>query len=308
MGTDIMTHPHSKDPNMYFHMLKNRLIVSCNYTFEKRLLDGGFANIYVYRKKCDKNDKIVIKKLKTQSKFTILNDADVKEQYILHEFAIGQILNHPLIVAAIDIDIMSSSLAFKYVDAPELTVYMSNENHLTTDHFRCIMRQLLDVMVYLHVIKEIAHMDLKPENILYNEITREIRVIDFGVSTVFNEDAHKSLQMRVVGTRDYWTPEQIKLLPYDPPKIDIWCIGLIMFEMFYKECIWKEPTRNYTNYVIFCEEGIQKVLDMYSSRILNLERKDDKTVIVGNILNNILVYKNQKRWDILKLQKEFENF
>lgn len=88
-----------------------------------------------------------------------------------------------------------------------------------------IMRQLLSAIVYCHS-KSVVHRNLKPENILYDNCDKNatIRVIDFGMSQVFNPEIKMSVK---IGTPLYIAPEV--LLKSYTEKCDVWSCGVILF-------------------------------------------------------------------------------
>ena len=72
--------------------------------------------------------------------------------------------------------------------------------------------------------KKIVHRDLKPENLMLEKENHwDLKVIDFGLSRVFNKD--KKMNQRL-GTPYYVAPEVLKKR-YDE-KCDIWSIGIIL--------------------------------------------------------------------------------
>lgn len=76
---------------------------------------------------------------------------------------------------------------------------------------------------YLHG-KKIVHRDLKPENLMLEKENHwDLKVIDFGLSRIFNKD--KKMNQRL-GTPYYVAPEVLKK-KYDE-KCDIWSIGIIL--------------------------------------------------------------------------------
>lgn len=48
-----------------------------------------------------------------------------------------------------------------------------------------IIRKLLSAISHMHSLN-IIHRDLKPENIMMNEKTRDIKILDFGLSRMLN--------------------------------------------------------------------------------------------------------------------------
>ena len=91
--------------------------------------------------------------------------------------------------------------------------------------------QILNVLKYLHYDLGIIHRDLKPENfmIIIGENNNPIiKLIDFGLATNIPEDG--KLLYDNIGTIDYSAPEVINYYGYNE-KMDIWAIGIIIFNM-----------------------------------------------------------------------------
>ena len=92
---------------------------------------------------------------------------------------------------------------------------------------------------YLHK-KKIMHRDIKPANILFHEIKKgiyEFRFADFGLSKSVLTDSSRTLGK---GTPLYMAPEQkLKGDKAYSNKVDVYPIGLIMFEML----IGKNPEK-----------------------------------------------------------------
>ena len=73
------------------------------------------------------------------------------------------------------------------------------------------MMQLLSAINHCHQ-RKIVHRDIKPENILVDKIELEknkynLKVIDFGISTVFDKDQKLTLS---IGTPFYVAPEVLE--------------------------------------------------------------------------------------------------
>ncbi|CAI2383763.1 unnamed protein product [Moneuplotes crassus] len=95
-----------------------------------------------------------------------------------------------------------------------------------------IMKSILEAVKYLHDL-EIVHRDLKPENIMFkakNSQDKEIRLIDFGLST-HHEETYFETPLEVhCGTMPYMAPEMINKQGYSK-SVDIWALGIIMYNL-----------------------------------------------------------------------------
>ena len=90
-----------------------------------------------------------------------------------------------------------------------------------------VMKDLLSAVYYLHNMKPtIIHRDIKPENILLDENTKAY-LTDFGWSNYKLGDRRRNT---VCGTPLYLPPEMIGEIGHDETA-DIWCIGVLLFEL-----------------------------------------------------------------------------
>lgn len=90
-----------------------------------------------------------------------------------------------------------------------------------------IMHQLLSATTYLHE-RDIAHMDIKPENIMFDAKDNVI-LIDFDLACFTSE-----YTSRIKGTSEYLPPEHKIHEKRDPKKQDIWCVGMVCYEMIFR--------------------------------------------------------------------------
>jgi calcium-dependent protein kinase len=80
----------------------------------------------------------------------------------------------------------------------------------------------------------VVHRDLKPENIMYKENLNsstlydqaDIKIIDFGLSKIFNPSDYKSMKT-MVGTPYYVAPEVLD--GHYGNECDCWSLGIIMY-------------------------------------------------------------------------------
>ncbi|CAH1388991.1 unnamed protein product [Nezara viridula] len=157
-----------------------------------------------------------------------LLDATREEMRILKLVA-----GHPYIIQLHDVFESSTFifLVFELCPNGELFDYLTTVVTLSEKKTRCIMRQLLEAIQYVHS-KRIVHRDLKPENILLDE-SNNIKVTDFGFAHVLGENQELT---ELCGTPGYLAPEVLKANMFSDAKgygleVDIWACGVIMFTL-----------------------------------------------------------------------------
>lgn len=109
---------------------------------------------------------------------------------------------------------------------------------------------------YLHECG-VLHRDIKPENLLLND-RFEIKVCDFGWSCRI--DAETDSRFSICGTYEYMSPEIISRIAHGK-KTDIWCLGILMFEMIYGKPPFKARNfatmkQQFENRVIFLDSRL----------------------------------------------------
>ena len=98
-----------------------------------------------------------------------------------------------------------------------------------------LIKDVISALYYLHHMSPpIIHRDIKPENILVDEKMRA-KLSDFGWSNYLKGNYKRTT---ICGTPIYLAPEIINNTGHDE-KIDIWCVGVLMFELMTGQAPWK---------------------------------------------------------------------
>ena len=95
------------------------------------------------------------------------------------EFETGYRLEHPNLVRYLSLD--KDGILMEYVDGETLSQRLTKnpDYYNGQKHTEKFVRQLLDVLVYLHS-HQVLHLDLKPDNILLTHINDDVKLIDLG--------------------------------------------------------------------------------------------------------------------------------
>ncbi|XP_026332066.1 eukaryotic translation initiation factor 2-alpha kinase-like [Hyposmocoma kahamanoa] len=107
---------------------------------------------------------------------------------------------------------------------------------------RSLFSQIVSAVEYVHSNK-LIHRDLKPRNILFS-LDGRVKVGDFGLVTTMGDCAsdgpepahyhsHQHVHTKSVGTKLYMSPEQRRGDRNYDFKVDIYSLGLILFEFYY---------------------------------------------------------------------------
>lgn len=111
----------------------------------------------------------------------------------------------------------------EFVEGQELFGFTVERYKLCEADTQKIIHQLLKTLKYIHK-RGIMHRDLKPENIMINPATLHIKLIDFGLTSYFNDSMTLSTR---VGTPYYVAPEVLDG-SYNK-EVDLWSTGVIAY-------------------------------------------------------------------------------
>lgn len=139
--------------------------------------------------------------------------------------------------------------------------------------------QIIRAIAYCHHL-HIVHRDLKPENIIFNEDYSVLKLTDFGFS---NEFSPGEKLMTYCGSWKYSAPEILLQEEYDPPAVDVWSLGVMLFQMVAGRLPFSEVNQSETLTKIM--DGSYEMPDEISddlqdllSRMIVVDPKDRITV------------------------------
>ena len=119
--------------------------------------------------------------------------------------------------------------------------YQSQHNRsLDQAQVRFVMLQLCSALSYLHSL-HIMHRDIKPENVMIDPTSLHIKLIDFGLSSLYQPKEQLST---ACGSPCYAAPEMIAGKRYHGLMADVWSCGVILFAMVCGFLPFEDPNTN----------------------------------------------------------------
>ncbi|MEM7800408.1 MAG: protein kinase, partial [Chloroflexota bacterium] len=140
-------------------------------------------------------------------------------------------IEHPHIVPLYDYwrEPNAAYLIMRYVRGDNLET-MLTKGPLTLDQFRRITQQIGEALATAH-FHGVVHRDIKPANVLLDD-NKNAYLADFGIAKELARSKTSGLTEdgALIGSPAYISPEQIQDEPVGPYS-DIYCFGLLMYEM-----------------------------------------------------------------------------
>lgn len=129
-------------------------------------------------------------------------------------------------------------MEMEYVEGVTLQVFLKFFKSLPPQLCSAVMVQIARALSYAHTqqivlygkkYKGIIHRDLKPSNIMIG-FNGSVKLMDFGVARPIETGLHTANIESIVGTLQYFPPEQINGYPIDQ-LADIYSFGAVLYEM-----------------------------------------------------------------------------
>ena len=200
----------------------------------KELGNGSFGRVFLVRHKKTKV-KYAIKAIDKQNRTNI-----EEKPYFRRELEVMYKIHHPNVVKLFGHfeDNKYCYFIMEYISKGNVynLLTLDKRKQLSTKVVATIMKDVISAAYFLHNMDPpIIHRDIKPENVLLHE-GFVAKLTDFGWSNYIQEDKERKT---VCGTPIYLAPEIIKETGHDE-RVDIWCIGVLLFELILEKYLSKE--------------------------------------------------------------------
>ena len=191
----------------------------------KELGAGSFGHVYLVKHKVTKAEyaiKAIDKRNKTNQE---------EKPYFRREIEVMYKIHHPNVVKLYGHfeDNNYCYFIMEYISKGNVygLIPSDKKKRINPKVVATLMKDVISAVYYLHNMNPIIiHRDIKPENVLLAD-NLVAKLTDFGWSNYMQEDEKRTT---VCGTPIYLAPEIIKEQGHDE-KVDIWCIGVLLFEL-----------------------------------------------------------------------------
>ena len=194
-----------------------------DFVIIKQLGAGSFGHVILAQHKITQV-KYAIKVINKRNKINIQ-----EMPYFIREIEIMYRIHHPNVVKLFGHfeDNDYCYFIMEYIPGGNIYPFVQRQRPITLKGIASIMKDVISAVYFLHHMNpKIVHRDIKPENILLDQNNRA-KLTDFGWSNYIQGTLKRTT---VCGTQFYLAPEIINNIGYDE-RVDIWCIGVLLFEL-----------------------------------------------------------------------------
>jgi serine/threonine-protein kinase len=166
------------------------------------------------------------------------------------------------IVEVLDLGSLQSGdryMVMELMDGDSLSQRIRSRGKLSANELYPIARQLLDALSAAHNAG-IVHRDLKPDNVFLLRSRRGsadfVKLLDFGISKFSGSNAQLSMTRTgsVMGTPYYMAPEQAKGARDLDHRVDLYAVGIVLYEALTGQVPFHAETFNQLLFKIVLED------------------------------------------------------
>ncbi|KAG2223896.1 hypothetical protein INT45_009348 [Circinella minor] len=244
-----------------------------DFEIGRALGKGNFGQVYLAREK-QSGFVVALKVLYKKA----LADSKVERQ-LRREVEIQGNLRHPNILRLYGYfhDETRVFLILELAAKGELYKELQAQKKFPEEVAARYVAQMANALLYLHG-KRVIHRDIKPENLLLG-LKGELKIGDFGwsVKTGVTESRRRKT---LCGTLDYLPPEIVEGRSHNE-KVDLWSLGILLYEMLCGNPPFEEEDSYETTY----------------RRIIHVDLRipDHVSKEASDLIKKLLVYKSVER-------------
>jgi serine/threonine protein kinase len=126
-------------------------------------------------------------------------------------------------------------LAMELLDGETLDAWISREGPAPLGEILRLGREMAGGLAAIHA-KGLIHRDIKPDNIWLEAPARRVKILDFGLARIADQNTRLTETGSVVGTPDFMSPEQARCDEIDA-RSDLFSLGGVLYRL----CTGRNP-------------------------------------------------------------------
>lgn len=193
-----------------------------------------------------------------------------------------------------DNDAQCYRLFFPYIRGKDLhDIHLERGGFIVENDLCFYMRQVVDALLHLKKVCNVAHMDVSPENIMVREEDGACILIDMEFCM------SPEIIRQPCGKIGYMAPElrKKKLPDFCPFACDVWSLGSTMFSLLHGKYLTKPDFENDLTFLLLEDNlRLDDVLEMTGrTKRKQLPRYSSLSSEVKDLLNNMIVCNPRRR-------------
>ena len=194
-----------------------------DFLLQKKLGQGGMGTVYL-AKQVSLDRPVALKTLSRE----LANKPEAVQRFLREARAMAK-LHHPNIVQVYAADSQSGYhfAALEYIDGQSLRDWMQQLQRLSLGDALHVVLVAADALRHSHA-QSMVHRDIKPDNILCTK-SGIIKVSDFGLAKVVDEDVGLTQSGMGLGTPLYMAPEQARNAKHVDARTDLYALGATLY-------------------------------------------------------------------------------
>ena len=156
---------------------------------------------------------------------------EMARQRFISEARSAASIEHPNVVTIYQVG-QADRLAFmamQWIPGQTLEQLLAGGRVFDEDEIRKVARQVATGLQVAHD-RQIIHRDIKPANIWITEQDRSVRILDFGLARIADDNPGLTATGMLAGTPNFMSPEQTKGLELDG-RSDLFSLGCLMYRL-----------------------------------------------------------------------------
>ncbi|NNE62296.1 MAG: protein kinase [Woeseia sp.] len=205
------------------------------YVIERKIGKGAMGAVYLARDPRI-NRAIALKVIAIEKEFEDEELKEARERFFLEAESAGR-LAHPYIITVYDCgeDKHLAYIAMEYLQGTPLTFFKDPKKLLAPRKALELAARTAEGLDYAHN-QGVIHRDIKPANLLYNAREDVLKISDFGVARL--TDNNRTKTGIVLGTPMYMSPEQLSAEELTGHS-DLFSLGVTLYELLTGEVPFK---------------------------------------------------------------------